>query len=123
MEPGAAKCHRHYLSAQIKMPKRGYSCKAFAARVLQIKEYSKYLHYFKDKEGLPTIMKHANVPFNDTKISMVMLCPAPSALLTAYLANMGIGHFPTSFKDVLKELLFLKPEFRHTQSIQEVVKR
>ena len=51
MEPNAAERHRDYLSAQIKMPFRGYNCMAFSARVLQLNEYCKYLPCLKDEEG------------------------------------------------------------------------
>jgi len=71
MEPNVAKHHHNYLSAQIKMPFRGYNCKAFAARVLQLNEYCKYLPYLKDEEGLPPNLKNLHVLFNDIKLYKV----------------------------------------------------
>ena len=111
MEPNTAEQHHDYLSAQIRMPFRGYNCKAFVARVLQLNKYCHYLPCLKDKEGSPPNLKHANVPFNDIELSMIMLRAVPPALSTAYWAKMGVGHFLTSVKEVVMELLLLKPEF------------
>ena len=36
---------------------------------------------------------------------------------------MGVGHFPTSVKEVVKELLLLEPEFRRNQQIQDIVEK
>ena len=36
---------------------------------------------------------------------------------------MGVGHFPTNVKDVVKELLLIKPEYRRTQQIQDIVEK
>ena len=91
------------------MPLQGYNCKAFAARVLQLNEYCYYLPCLKDKEGSPPNLKRANVPFNDIELSMIMLLAVPPVLSTAYWAKMGVGHFPTNVKDVVKELLLIEP--------------
>ena len=64
-----------------------------------------------------------NVPFDDIELSMIMLCVVPNALSLAYWAKMGVGHFPTSEKEICKELLLLKPEFRRSQQIQDILKR
>jgi len=123
MEPNAAKRHRDYLSPQIRMPLQGYNCKAFAARVLQLNEYCYYLPCLKDEEGSPPNLKRVNVPFDDIKLSMIMLRAVPPALSTAYWAKMGVGHFPTNVKDVVKELLLIEPEYRRTQQIQDIVEK
>ena len=112
MEPNAAERHRDYLSAQIKMPFRGYNYRAFSARVLQLNKYCKYLPCLKDKEGSPANLKRAKVPFDDIKLSMIMLCAVPNSLSQAYWAKMGVGHFPTSVKEVVKELLLLETKLR-----------
>ena len=77
----------------------------------------------KDKEGLPALLKHANVPFNDIKMSMIMLCAVLDGLLTAYWAKICIGHFLTSTKDVWKGILLLEPEHCHTQMLQDIVEK
>jgi hypothetical protein len=123
MEPNAVEHHRNYLSAQIKMPFRGYNCRAFSTRVLQLNEYCKYLPCLKDEEGSPANPRRANVPFDDIELSMIMLHAVPNSLSQAYWAKMGVGHFPTSVKEVVKELLLLEPEFRQNQQIQDIVEK
>ena len=123
MEPNAAERHRNYLSAQIKMPFRGYNCRAFSARVLQLNEYCKYLPCLKDEEGPTANLKRTNVPFDDIELSMIMLRAVPNSLSQAYWAKMGVGHFPTSVKEVVKELLLLEPEFRRNKQIQDIVEK
>ena len=86
-------------------------------------EYCYYLPCLKDEEGSPPNLKCANVPFDDIKLSMIMLRAVPPALSTAYWAKMGVGHFPTNVKDVVKELLLIKPEYRRTQQIQDIVEK
>jgi hypothetical protein len=52
-----------------------------------------------------------------------MCCAVLEASSIAYWAKMGIGYFPTSVKDICKELPLLEPMYQCTQMVQENIKK
>ena len=77
--------------------------------------------YLKEEGESPQGIKRIDVPFNKIEMCMIFLHAEPFGLLTTYWATKCVGHFTTSTKALINDLVLLEPNYVRMQKLSQQV--